>query len=109
MSDFSRVTRHPNNSQYAVARWHDNYFGAHRYGVEFPGDAVVYPASQVEEAQLKEFWADDVLATLRDSQITALTEPQIVQWLEDLQVTYKDRWNRDPATGEAALAIDIPF
>lgn len=100
MSTYSRITRHPLTAEYSIAEWRDDYFGPHRYGVKFAGDDVVYPADQVNNAQLKEFWVQDVLQTLRDM---GHTEDQIILFLRQLQKVYKARWKRDPIGGEGAV------
>lgn len=100
MSDYSRITRHPNDGRYDIATWHDNYFGHGLYGVRFPNDEVVYPASQVEQAQIATFWVADVLETLRER---GWDDETIVRFLEKLQETYKRRWQRDPIHGEGAV------
>jgi hypothetical protein len=47
MSTFSQPTIHPNTGKVEDATWHDNYFGHHRYGVEF-ADGAIFPESAVK-------------------------------------------------------------
>jgi len=101
MSNYSEITRHPLTGVYHVAEWTDDYFGPHRYGVRFPDDPVVYPAEQVAQKQLKEFWVADVLETLRATKV--LNDEQIVAFFNDLNRSYKARWKRDPVGGEGAV------
>lgn len=105
MSDYMQITRHPHTKKYSAAKWMDDYFGPHLYGVQFQGvdDDKVYPAEQIQRAQLKEFWATDVVQALRESAVTQLTDVQIVEFLNDLDSVYRDRWARDPHGGEGAL------
>lgn len=100
MSTYKKITKHPLNGSYFNATWHDDYFGPHLYGVSFDGDKVVYPAEQVEQAQLKEFWVADVLEALRKA---GNDEKQIIRFLAALQETYNERWDRDPEGGEGAV------
>src|SRR3954463_14986382 len=100
MSTYSRITRHPNTGQWHKATWHDDYFGEHLYGVEFPDDKVVYPAEQVAQAQLKTFWVADVLETLRER---GWDDDTVLRFLAKLEQTYKARWQRDPVGGEGAV------
>jgi hypothetical protein len=51
MSNFIQPTIHPNTGNVEDATWHDNYFGHHRYGVEF-ADGAIFPESAVKIAEL---------------------------------------------------------
>lgn len=104
MSTYNRITRHPNNGKYYNATWHDDYFGRHVYGVEFPNDGVVYPVDMVDKARLKEFWADDVIAAFQklcaprgDIQLMTTT------FLNAINDAYKERWKQDPTDGDGAV------
>lgn len=97
MSNYSKLTRHPTTGEYHIAEWKDDYFGRNRYGVKFPEDQVVYPAQQVQEAQLQTLWFDDVMEALNMSHISAIA------FLEDVNIAYKGRWERDPTGGEGAM------
>jgi hypothetical protein len=44
MSSFYRRTKNPATGAFEDAMWLDNYFGRHRYGVQFP-DGRVYRQS----------------------------------------------------------------
>lgn len=43
MSSFLRNTKHPKTGKVETARWHDDHFGPHRYGVEFEDGTIVDP------------------------------------------------------------------
>lgn len=106
MSTYTSLTRHPITGKYSFAQWKDDYFGAHRYGVKFEEDPVVYPADQVHAAQLKEFWAEDVLKAVKVySGLTreGTPEERVLKFLELLNKEYKARWKRDPVDGEGAV------
>ncbi len=109
MSNYTKITRHPNTGEYALAKYIDDYFGQHKYGVEFPDDKVVYPIEQVKKAQLKEFWVDDVIEAIRVIGRSAVdtesmpTEAFVLLFLDELQTAYKARWERDPIGGEGAV------
>jgi hypothetical protein len=42
MSTFYRRTKNPVTDRFEDALWLDDYFGRHRYGVQFPSDGIVY-------------------------------------------------------------------
>ena len=48
MSDFNDVTRHPISKQWEIARWFDNHFGDHNYGVWFSSDDKTYDAREYD-------------------------------------------------------------
>lgn len=99
MSSYKKITRHPQTHQYEDAHWIDDYFGPHIYGVRFESDDKVYPVDMVDHAQLKEFWAQDVIDT-----IEAKYGPgQVLPFLKTLDHKYKARWERDPSGGEGAV------
>lgn len=99
MSNYTAITRHPQNHKYYQAEWKDDYFGRNLYGVKFPDDPVVYPAEQVVAARLETFWAQDVLDTLRKIYDD---DAVVLSFLMALQATYEERWKRDPEGGEGA-------
>lgn len=109
MSDYKRITRHPTTGKYQIAQWKDDYFGKHRYGVQFGNEIIVYPADQVAEAQLKEFWVDDVLVAFRvyleqlDDIAPDMMDDELVRFLSNLQAAYEARWERDPINAEGAV------
>lgn len=98
MSTFARITRHPESGLYELATHHDNYFGPHTYGVEFPSNGKVYPLDLVEKKQIYDFWKDDVLAAFKVLPPNS-TE---VEFLNEVERQYKARWKRDPLSGEGA-------
>jgi hypothetical protein len=100
VSNYTKITRHPNTGKYYLAEYKDDYFGPHLYGVRFPEDEVVYPYEQVANAQLKEFWVKDVFDALRDY---GLQPEEILEFTDHLQTAYKERWKRDPLGGEGAV------
>lgn len=104
MSDYSKITRHPNTGVYENAKYRDDYFGTHMYGVFFPSDNKVYPLEQVSKAQLKEFWAEDVLEAFRlyIGEDSMTPEGDLLVFLGYLDKAYKARWDRDPLGGEGA-------
>lgn len=111
MSDYSQITRHPLTGMYCHAEWFDDHFGPHLYGVKFPGDDVIYPADQVRGAELKTFWAADVMETAQSIYETISAgydgwkskDEFVLDFLEMLGVKYKERWKRDPLGGEGAV------
>ena len=110
MSTYKKVTQHPLDRIYGNATWHDDYFGPHRHGVEFPADDVIYPASQVEDAQLKEFWTADVIEAFlaflpsgNEKKEFDNPEDALLMFLKELNIAYKKRWERDPLGGEGAV------
>lgn len=108
MSDYTRLTRHPLTGHFSAAHWSDNYFGPHRYGVQFDNDPVIYPAEQVNESKLKTLWFEDVV-----NAIGALAEyydkpeptkiAMSIEFLNMVEKEYKARWKRDPDGGEGAV------
>lgn len=101
MSTYSKITRHPQTGEYEKARWIDDYYGPHLYGVEFASDDKVYPEDMVAKAQLKEFWAADVIGAFKKVQAKAGSKT-VIAFLEALNEEYKERWDRDPEGGEGA-------
>ena len=57
MSNFERISRHPETGELVVAKWLDDYFGKHQYEVKFP-DGKVFAPSEIIEAG-KCHWAYD--------------------------------------------------
>lgn len=43
MSTFKRKTKNPDSGHWEMATWIDDYFGSHRYGVEFMDGTIVNP------------------------------------------------------------------
>lgn len=43
MSSYTRKTKHPETGEWHTAFWLDDYFGNHKYGVEFPDGKVFDP------------------------------------------------------------------
>jgi len=60
MSTYYAFTRHPRTGEWLEAMWIDNYFGQHRYGVQFADGEVfdptkvLMPTRKVEEAEKDE-------------------------------------------------------
>lgn len=46
MSTYKAITLHPLTGMPELATWHDDYYGQHEYGVEFPSDKKVFPAGR---------------------------------------------------------------
>lgn len=109
MSTYNRITQHPNTKRWEMATWYDDYFAPHVYGVSFPNDTVIYTTEMVSDKELKEFWADDVIAAIREyvtdderdtSQIH--TDSLILDFLDRIEKAYKKRWKEDPTSGHGA-------
>lgn len=47
MSNYKRLTLNPSTQEWEMATWIDDYYGSHRYGVEFP-DGDIYDPSKIE-------------------------------------------------------------
>lgn len=43
MSTYSKITKNPKTGKFEEARWIDDYFGPHHYGVEFQDGTVIDP------------------------------------------------------------------
>lgn len=100
MSTYTQITKHPQTGTYEEATWHDDYFGPHIYGVEFPSDSKTYPVDIVEEKQIHDFWVDDVVKAYENCSGTS-SDP-ILDFLNQIQIEYKKRWEEDPITGNGA-------
>ena len=48
MSDYYQAAYHPGERVIRAARWIDNYFGHHQYGVKFEDDTKVYHPKEIE-------------------------------------------------------------
>lgn len=42
MSTYFQETKHPETGKWERATWHDDFFGKHLYGVQFPSDGKVF-------------------------------------------------------------------
>lgn len=103
MSDYKKVVRHPQTNKWEVAQFKDNYFGQHYYGVYFESDEKVYPNDLVQNRQLKEFWAADVIEAFKKVRPFKFDEEtELLAFLNELEIAYKNRWERDPVEGEGA-------
>lgn len=109
MSTYTQITRHPQTGMYELATWHDDHFGPHIYGVEFPSDKKVYSVDLVEQAQIHNLWKDDVVAAYRWFLKTVSlghgvdnTEELLLEFLNQIDHQYKLRWEADPITGNGA-------
>lgn len=56
MSNFT-ATKHPVTGEIQEARWLDDYFGRHRYGVRFP-DGSVFRESEIEIEDREPKWRE---------------------------------------------------
>lgn len=102
MSTYKQVTRHPQTGVYEYATWHDDYFGPHVYGVEFPSDRKVYPIDLVNSKKIETFWANDIIGALNEW--ARFSERQTLSdFLNIVEEHYKARWERDPVGGEGAV------
>lgn len=107
MSSYAKITKHPNTGKYALARWIDDYFAPHFYGVKFPDDDKVYPAEFVEERQIHDFWAEDVINAYKYVLGFAASDENVITFLNQTEKEYKDRWRRDPLTGGGATELSV--
>ena len=48
MSNFERLTEHPETGEMKSASWLDDYFGKHKYGVKFKGEDKIYKESEIQ-------------------------------------------------------------
>lgn len=104
MSTYTKITRHPITKNYEVATFHDDYFGEHIYGVEFPSDGKVFPTEYVQPAQIENFWAEDVIMAFREYKDgIGETDEEVVEFLNLIEDEYKRRWERDPVGGEGDI------
>jgi len=99
VSNYSKATRHPNTGRWEDAEWLDDYFAPHVYGVKF-SDGKVYTVEMVEKKELKEFWADDVITAYNN--LYGKDYP-ITDFLNEIDVVYKNRWKADPKGGQGAV------
>jgi hypothetical protein len=108
MSTFVRVSKHPQTGQYELATWIDDYFGPHIYGVLFNSDQKTYPTEMVDKAEVKNFFAADVkVAFLKYIEGQELDpHAELLKFLNGLEETYNERWDRDPLYGEGATMDD---
>lgn len=49
MSNFTKLTRHPISGLMEEADWLDDYFGQHRYGIQFKGSPIVYTEREIKK------------------------------------------------------------
>lgn len=107
MSSYAKITKHPTTGEYALARWIDDYFAPHYYGVKFPNDDKVYPAEFVEERQIHDFWAEDVINAYKYVLGFAASDENVIKFLNQIQKEYHARWRNDPLTGGGATELSI--
>lgn len=106
MSSFKKITRHPKTGKWEQAWWLDDYFMPHVYGVKF-ADGKVYPTDLVENKDIHDFWANDVIAAFTEflygtDVVTQEASEDVIEFLNLVEKAYKARWKRDPLTGEGA-------
>jgi hypothetical protein len=110
MSNYSKITKHPQTGYYEIAEYRDDFFGPHIYGVYFKSDDKTYPSDLVERKQVYDFWVDDVLNAYKDFLTTVSlsddgidhTEELVMEFLNNIQNQYVERWKKDPAAGNGA-------
>lgn len=107
MSSYAKITKHPTTGEYALARWIDDYFAPHYYGVKFPDDDKVYPAEFVSERQIHDFWAEDVINAYKYVSDFEGNNQAVITFLNQIEKEYKERWRRDPLTGGGATELSI--
>lgn len=54
MSSYLSTTKHPTTGRWEIARWLDDYFGRHQYGVEFEDGTIVRPNFQKNYPEISE-------------------------------------------------------
>jgi hypothetical protein len=102
MSSYAKITKHPTTGEYHLARWIDDYFAPHYYGVKFPTDEKVYPVDLVEARQVDNFWKNDVIAAFQYVSGFGGNDDAVITFLNQIEKEYKARWKRDPFRGEGA-------
>lgn len=50
MSNFYRITKHPESGQRLPAQWIDDHFGPHRYGIKF-SDGKIFTESDIQAVE----------------------------------------------------------
>ncbi len=103
MSNYTKITRHPQTFGYELAEYCDDYFGPHLFGVKFASDGKVYPFEQVEKKQVYDLWLEDVLNAFGYWVGGSVSDTDKLEFLNQIQYQYKARWERDPLGGEGAL------
>jgi hypothetical protein len=51
MSNYTRLTKHPETGSWSLADWLDDYFGHHRYGVRFRGEDRTFRENEVDHSE----------------------------------------------------------
>lgn len=106
MSTYRQITRHPEHKVYMMATWHDDYFMPHVYGVQFDGEDKVYPVEYIKPAQLKHFWAQDVIdacySFFAEDMDKGPNDALVLEFLKEVDNAYKERWEDDPLFGGGA-------
>lgn len=110
MSTFNRVSKHPQTGKWELATWIDDYFGSHIYGVLFNSDEKVYPTDMVEDIEVKNYFAEDVkiafLKFIEDEGRVHAPNEDLLKFLNNIELAYNERWERDPILGEGATMDD---
>ncbi len=107
MSSYAKITKHPVTGKYAKADWIDDYFAPHYYGVKFPDDDKVYPAEFVQERQINDFWADDVINAFKYVMGLDAKDELLITFLNQIEKEYKARWQLDPISGNGATEKSV--
>lgn len=66
MSSYHARTRHPKTGKICNASWIDDAFGRHQYGVQFPGEEVLWRPEEVKLAQPGEYDLGDEVCDMHD-------------------------------------------
>lgn len=53
MSNFTRMTKHPETGEMRMADWLDDHFGRHRYGVRFP-DGKIFDEAEIPQDGIRD-------------------------------------------------------
>lgn len=100
MSTFKKSTSHPITGDYEEAIWHDDYFGRHKYGVEF-SDGKIYDPRAFENTLDSKMETREYLAVFykRGAKMFQL-------WYGNNYVSAK---SEKEALEEMAKMVDVPF
>lgn len=78
MSTYRRMSKASGMDKYELATWHDDYFGYHNYGVEFPDGQVLDP--RVIKIRTRDFTEKE--------RIELTTTPAETYWLKEMLMKF---------------------
>lgn len=105
MSNFYSWTLNPKTKQLQYALWQDDAFGAHKYGVLFPGETELLPATEVP---LPKFVYEVYLADPRDGK--PLTTTSRLVWApseEEARRLYRLNSEHELDYGTYELEVEV--